>query len=391
MTTAEREHVREALFAHMQQHPVGEDALVRRMLHGGSSFDARPKVSPPLFRFAPVLAMVVLLAGAGGASFAAEGSVPGDLLYPVKIHVNESVRTVMLRHPEEKIAWEAERVERRMKEAEKLAARGALDAKKSAQLSTSVTKHSEALVTHIKDIETNNRLAASDARVDAAITLRTHDEVLSGIVAETMGTSSQDADSGNEADSIIEAIRKTSESLEAVEEAVETVAASAPVSDSEELAPITPPDEVIATANLRYEKAETSIAQARLLLSESRDALGELLGLQASRTLRLAGSALHAGEEDLEIGLYLAATEHFTEAQMLATRVQILIEANLELDVEVVIEDSSSEEALETEETEETEEVSETTTDTAVGGGADSVEDPEEPTGEDGADTAPAA
>lgn len=335
MTTAEREHIREALFHHMEQHPVEEDALVRRMLQGGGTFRPEPKRQPiPLMRFAPALALVVLLAAGGGASYAAEGAVPGDLLYPVKIHVNESVRSVMVRKPEARAAWEAERMERRLKEAQKLAARGELDGEKSAQLSESVARQSEALALRINDIEANDRVAADEARVDAALTLATHNEVLSEIVA---GSMMGESGSETEADMIIAAIQKTSESLAEVEEAVDVAAASLPTEDSEELAPREPPQEMVDAANRRYENAENTIASARLLLSENRENIGELVALQASRTLRAADEELHAGEADLELRLYAAATEHFTNALRLAMRANLLIEANLELSVEIEI------------------------------------------------------
>lgn len=60
-----------------------------------------------------------LLVG-GTVSFAAEGTVPGDVLFPVKIHVNENVRGVVAITQKAKAEWKIDLVERRLKEVEAL-------------------------------------------------------------------------------------------------------------------------------------------------------------------------------------------------------------------------------------------------------------------------------
>lgn len=68
----------------------------------------------------PILVMLGLLMG-GSASFAAENAVPGDVLFPVKVHVNENVRGAVAVTPKAKAEWEVRLVERRLEEVEKLA------------------------------------------------------------------------------------------------------------------------------------------------------------------------------------------------------------------------------------------------------------------------------
>lgn len=70
---------------------------------------------------ASVLAGAMLVAGSG-VSYAAEGSLPGDPLYAVKVGVNEPVRGFLTISPEDKAAWAAQRVGRRLEEVEVLAA-----------------------------------------------------------------------------------------------------------------------------------------------------------------------------------------------------------------------------------------------------------------------------
>lgn len=54
-------------------------------------------------------------------SFAAENTLPGDLLYPVKINLNEKVRDALAITPQAKADWAVQKAERRLVEAEKLA------------------------------------------------------------------------------------------------------------------------------------------------------------------------------------------------------------------------------------------------------------------------------
>lgn len=62
----------------------------------------------------------------GGTSYMAGKSLPGDILYPVKININEAVYESLLKTPEEKAAWNSDTFIRRIEEAEALARDGKL-------------------------------------------------------------------------------------------------------------------------------------------------------------------------------------------------------------------------------------------------------------------------
>lgn len=65
------------------------------------------------------MALVALMVTSGVAA-AAEGSIPGDILYGVKVRITEEVRSALARSPASKAAWETKRIERRLSEAEKV-------------------------------------------------------------------------------------------------------------------------------------------------------------------------------------------------------------------------------------------------------------------------------
>ncbi|MDO8466621.1 MAG: DUF5667 domain-containing protein [bacterium] len=98
-----------------------------------------------IFRFLkpmPMFAslMIALLAG-GGVSFASENSLPGDILYPIKVGINEEIRAKITLSAEAKADWEVRRAERRLEEAEKLSNNGELDEEKKAIVEARFEQH----------------------------------------------------------------------------------------------------------------------------------------------------------------------------------------------------------------------------------------------------------
>ena len=100
----------------------------------------------------PALIAIGLLMG-GSVSFAAEGTTVGDVLYPVKIYVNEPVRGAMALTTDARMDWEVRLVERRLEEVEKVAANVNLsqDVLDGAQIN--FEKYTERVNTHIVNLE----------------------------------------------------------------------------------------------------------------------------------------------------------------------------------------------------------------------------------------------
>lgn len=61
-------------------------------------------------------AAALMLIG-GGMAYAAEGSLPGDLLYPVKVHITEPLRSALSATPVTRAQWDVRQIERRLEEA----------------------------------------------------------------------------------------------------------------------------------------------------------------------------------------------------------------------------------------------------------------------------------
>ncbi|MEY4747091.1 MAG: hypothetical protein RLZZ416_140 [Candidatus Parcubacteria bacterium] len=119
----ERASMRERLKLFVHEHPAAMP-LGARLRSRVRSLDFR------LFshiRLHPAALSLVLVLTAGiGTSYAAEGALPGDALYPLKIHFNESIQGALAVSDEAKAHWNVERTSRRLAEAEALAQQGAL-------------------------------------------------------------------------------------------------------------------------------------------------------------------------------------------------------------------------------------------------------------------------
>ena len=113
LKSEEKSKMRAELFAFMKKADVREVQPARRIF----------RLFKPIPAFATFLIITML---AGGVSLASENSLPGDVLYPLKVSFNEEVRSALTLSGESKTDWEVRRAERRVEEAEKLAEKGKL-------------------------------------------------------------------------------------------------------------------------------------------------------------------------------------------------------------------------------------------------------------------------
>ena len=100
----------------------------------------------------PIFLIVGLLMS-GSVSFAAENTVPGDILFPVKVHVNENVRSAIVVTPKAQAAWDVQLVERRLQEVEKLASHDNASPKAHEAAKRNLERYMERAKKDIKEFE----------------------------------------------------------------------------------------------------------------------------------------------------------------------------------------------------------------------------------------------
>lgn len=150
-----------------------ERSLMRASLESAMAHaPLRPKVRRGTRKtlFPKILAVTLsggLLLG-GGVAYAAEGALPGDSLYSVKLGVNEKVLEVVAFSPEAKLSWHERAAERRVEELAVLAFEKRLTPETAQELEVRIEEHSlrgESLAVHKEEPVRAARMAARFAAV----------------------------------------------------------------------------------------------------------------------------------------------------------------------------------------------------------------------------------
>lgn len=172
LTREEKERGRAILRAFIDTHPSAAGAAITAVRHAFRiPFGARLAMNV----FASFLVMTLV---GGGVALGAERALPGDALYPIKININEKI-VGALKSADEKPGWEATLAERRLDEAEDLAARGKLDEQTKTALAVQFDAHVDKAVAGTDALSARNAAAAAfetNSRLEAS--LKAHAEIL---------------------------------------------------------------------------------------------------------------------------------------------------------------------------------------------------------------------
>ncbi len=119
------------------------------------------------FTYMPFIILFALIVG-GGTTFAAQGAIPGDFLYPIKTEVNEPVRSAFAFSADAEANLQASIVAERISEAEELETEGRLDTDTSAKLSANLQSHMAKAEEAMIKSDDNVRVS-THAKIDLAI------------------------------------------------------------------------------------------------------------------------------------------------------------------------------------------------------------------------------
>ncbi|MEY4744152.1 MAG: hypothetical protein RL272_97 [Candidatus Parcubacteria bacterium] len=268
-------------------------------------------------RVATVFSLVLgLMLSSAGVSYAAEGSLPGDALYPVKVAVNEELRAALAPTPEAKAAWEAERAERRLAEAEKLAKKGTLKTETRVSLEADFKRHSEKAQEEIAAFDaTTDANAAANVSAHLEGSLRAHKKIIAALTEDEKGHSEVGE-------------LKASVDAETASTEDERGRTEAKVSERR-------PADTMGAAQGRRAAAEAKIAEVREYLSAKRDALGSDAVSDADARLDDAQAAIDDGAAKSAAGDFSGAFASFGKAQRLAQEAKLLIRARHDLQIRV--------------------------------------------------------
>ena len=149
LSSSEKGGIFERLDIYMKEHPAKDST---RRVDSRSSFFMQVKS----YRYVYSISTVLLFFGTGVA-FAAEKALPGDVLYPVKIHVNENVKSTVRLTSKAKKKFEEEKMIKRLDEVKALVDEGKFDDKRRDKVEREVKKSVKALQDNNQDNNQDNK------------------------------------------------------------------------------------------------------------------------------------------------------------------------------------------------------------------------------------------
>jgi len=166
------------MLSYMKEHPAAVSPVrksdpIRHSMGIGKHFPLHLLVTHNRM-FAGIF-LAIIAAFSGGTVFAAQGALPGDVLYPIKVNVNEEIRGAFTVNAEAKVAWETTLAERRSHEAAALETEGALDADIAADLSARLATHIDKAESLMAELEAKGNLEAAanaQSRLEALLSVQ---------------------------------------------------------------------------------------------------------------------------------------------------------------------------------------------------------------------------
>ena len=134
----------------------------------------------------------------GTVSFAAEGVLPGNVLYPVKTQVNERVRGLVVVTPQAKAEWDIALVERRLSEMKEVGSLESVSSETKEFARGNVRKYTERVQKRIAEFDDNDDdERALEVAENLAHVLQTHERELLDGMNEEDDDSDDDEDEAN--------------------------------------------------------------------------------------------------------------------------------------------------------------------------------------------------
>ncbi len=300
----------------------------------------------------PAFAFVLIFGGVGTAA-AAQGSLPGDILYPVKLSINEAVEVALATTPVARAEVSAKLAERRVEEAETLASRGELNAEVGEELAANFEEHAETVATLTADIETEDPEVATSLRAKLDSSLLAHGAILATL---TQGG----AQENQEGTGVVAAkvLARTSASARvAYAPATLRTAKVAPVANtmmlmvasdtatgSEATGTLSLENDMIDTrssgdeqAALRAQaRANETFAAIRKVFEDNKEDLSAAVITQVSGEFAAIQAQMELGSTTLNSGHFDEAQADYTEALSRTTRLGVLLKAQARLDVNII-------------------------------------------------------
>ncbi len=263
------------------------------------------------------LALVLLITG--GTSLAARGALPGDILYPVKIHVNEKAETLFSVGLRSSTETETAHAVARLSEVEDLAVLGRLDPELKAQAEARFQDSATKVSQDVKQLEINgDTKSATEVTSTLEDSLHNHRAILA-----TLSKTSEDQ----------------SELLSDLASTVDThlqVAMSARMDSEQKIATSSNPVDLQVSARKSLSNANEAIKKVETTINT---VTTPELQTEAASQIVSAFTAIDEGNAKVEAGSYGDAFVTFEKARRIAegTRLMLASENQIKSNIQTFI------------------------------------------------------
>jgi hypothetical protein len=302
------------------------------------------------FKMALAGVMLFILAGVGTAS-AAQGSLPGDLLYKVKLSVNEPIEVALAPNASAKAELQVALASRRVEEAQTLATEGRLDATTADTIATEVNAHAESAKELADSAEDDSPGTSAQVSAKLASALSVGSQVL-----KKLGDDSHNDSNKQESDSLATKVlaraNGPSRAAKSTARAFSTLAAQAPQLEGQGKGGST--TDAVATLSVAsntqaaepqgrdngsrkvaaqlQKKAAQSLADAKDTFDRVRESFDATTTDSIDKQFASANAHMSTGSTELGGGQYAQATTDFTEALHISVRLSALLYAQKRFD-----------------------------------------------------------
>ncbi len=316
LTDSERVLMRNDLQLFLREHAPRVPLMIRfwdYVSDALSRFDSRS----PRTQFVPAALALVLIVGVG-TSYAAENALPGDVLYPVKIHINENVQGSLAVSQASKAQWNTQLMTRRLEEAETLTAQDRLTAVARTDIQTQLLNTAKNFDQNVAALAITDNGAAAVATVQSNLeaSLEGHVQVLAALTVDVPGVQAAAADP-----IIATAATQISDS-QVARTSAEAIVASSTSPHVRDMAFATKASAKQAVSAVQADVAANVEASTTSVRTAARHAL------KAQQTIS-------TGNDQLKRGEYAKAFTIFQEAIRSAKSAQVTLDASVRLDTDL--------------------------------------------------------
>jgi hypothetical protein len=277
-------------------------------------------------RFAPTLAIILVLMLVGGTSVYAEKAVPGDLLYGIKVGVNESAAGLFAVSKEEKTEWQERLVERRLDEAYRLSFQDNLNEATRVELEKRIKNEIDSFTANVNELALRNgeSIHSSDLNIRLQAALKAYQNVLEKLSGDT----TIGEDTRNETGKFISILE---ESHSKVKRDHENLALNVGV-DSQSISSVSTTSSISSNSTSALTKqsaAESVLASMKLSYQKEKIKLSINIQDQINNKLALAEATLQEGKAFISSADYINATSKFQTIINLVNEAKLLMLSNI--------------------------------------------------------------